>query len=242
MPGRGRGQTWRRIGWVLAGALAGLLCFHLVIMPRFVRHGSETEVPDLRGCSGQEASRALQAADLQIGSTSQAHDDEVAMGRVVRHAPRAGARVKRRRAVDLVISLGPTALRVPAVEGESPVHARFLLSQKGLIAGRSRTVRSAEVPADRIVAASPRPGTSLRGKAVVDLLTSAGPPTEYWLMPDMRGTAAEAAAGWLEALGMQVEQKSRSAGGSDRGRVLEQNPAAGHPIEEGGIVELVSGR
>jgi serine/threonine-protein kinase len=227
------------VALILAGAVAGLLVFHLIVMPRFVRHGEEALVPDLRRIPSGEVDARLRAAGLQRGTTTRATDETVPMGQATRQSPPPGSRVKRGRAVDIVISLGAETQRVPELEGEGLVHVRFLLEQNGLREGRRRTVRTRERPAEKIVATNPRPGTPVRGRATVDLLVSAGTLPERFLMPDLRGTPVEAAVARLEAGGVNVE-----GGGSGRGAglVRSQSPAPGTMIEAGDRVELEAGR
>jgi eukaryotic-like serine/threonine-protein kinase len=231
---RGRGLLL-----ALVGALAGILAFNLLIMPRFVRHGEEAVVPNLHGVAGTEIEARLRASGLRLGATTRAFDDEVPMGEAARQTPPAGARVKRGREIDIVVSLGTAALRVPEVEHQSLVHARFLLGQNGLKDGRRRSVRTAETAPEEVVAADPRPGTPVRGRAAVDLLVSAGPIPQRYLMPDLRGTTVEEATGMLEAAGMLVELRGATRRGD---RVRETTPAPGSPIEAGATIALRAGR
>ena len=96
--------------------------------------------------------------------------------------------VKRGRAVDLMVSLGPEALRVPALEGESTTHARFLLQRQRLEMGRVRTVASPDVERECVIASQPPSATPLAGRTRVDLLVSSGPPPARYIIPDLRGT------------------------------------------------------
>jgi serine/threonine-protein kinase len=230
---------WRLLALSAAGALGGLLLFHLFIMPRFVRHGEETIVPGLRGTPGGAAAERLHDAGLRTGRATRVHDDEIEMGRVVRQAPPAGARVKRGREVDLVISLGAEARQVPALEGESVTHARFLLGQSGLREGRRRSVHVPDVGAERIVAANPRPGTPVQDRTGVDLLVSAGPAPRGYLMPDLRGMPADEAARILEAAGLEVVLRAR---GRRQERVQGQEPPPGARVATGDPVDLRTGR
>ena len=224
----------------LGGLCAGLL-FHLVIMPVFVRRGQETVVPDVRGLPLSEVARVLAGAVLAEGSITPIVDEHVAAGRVFRQNPPPEFRVKKGREVNLVISLGPAALRVPQLERESLVHARFLLAREGMAVGHIRTVSSQTVPRDQVVAANPAPGSRLSGRSTVDLLVSAGPHRQRFLMPDLRGWDAGTAERLLEQSGIQVRRKLWPGSRSGMNRVVEQTPPRGYPIEEGGTVEILTG-
>jgi serine/threonine-protein kinase len=237
---RNRGaRRWGRLLLTLAGAFAGLLVFHLLVMPRFVHHGEEALVPNLGRLPGGEIEACLRSAGLRPGTITRAYDETAPMGQVARQSPPAGSRVKRGRAVDVVISLGTEAQHVPDLEGESVVHARFLLEQNGLEAGRRRSVRTTERGAELIVAANPRPGTPVRGRTAVDLLVSAGTLPRRFLMPDLRGTSIDDAAEMLEAAGLSVDAPG---GGRKAGRVRSQRPAPGSAVDAGERVELEAGR
>ncbi|MFC1572455.1 PASTA domain-containing protein [Candidatus Eisenbacteria bacterium] len=221
------------------GALAAIALYHWGVMPFFVRYGQETSVPDVRGLAVSEISGMLQSSDLTIGRITEAVDEHIPAGRVVKQQPPPGANTKRGRLVDLVVSLGPAALLVPELEGESLVHARFLLAREGVAVGKIRKICCGGVPAQHIIASSPQPGASLTGRTQVDLLMSDGPAPEYLLMPDLRGLEANAVEQVLREAGMQVHRGRRRDRKGQRGLVLEQTPPPGYPIREDGAVDIV---
>ncbi|MFH1144859.1 MAG: PASTA domain-containing protein [Candidatus Eisenbacteria bacterium] len=221
------------------GSLGGVVFFQVVVMPWFVLHGAETTVPDLRDMSVDEVAPLLSGAHLEKGEVRGAFHDKVPAGRIVRHAPPPGFKVKQGRAVDLVVSRGREELCVPDLEGESLVHARFLLMQAGLEPGRVRSIHSEDVPASHVIASSPRPGTPLGGRSTVDLLVSEGPEPQRLVMPDLRGQDPDQAAAWLEAAGLRVERRFWPGARSNWPRVTRQNPLPGYPVEEGGTVQLI---
>jgi serine/threonine-protein kinase len=243
LPGRiVRGRWLRHAVLAALGGLCGVLLFHFFVMPKIVRLGQEARVPDLRGLPADEVEPLLVDERLRLGSIAEAHDDHIPIGHILRHAPTPGFQVKQERAVDLVVSLGPEALRVPALEGESLVHARFLLLQAGLQAGRISQVHCHEVPVNHVLAASPRPGTPLRGQATVDLLVSLGPPRQLYLMPDLRGSDAVRTEARLRAAGFEVGRRRWPGNARQAVVVADQTPPPGYPIERGGTVELLAGR
>ncbi len=226
----------------ISGGVAGaVLLFHFLIMPLFVRHGREIEVPDVRGLALADAWPILSASDLVPGRLQQAHDDHIPPGRIMRQNPPPGYRVKRGREVDLAVSLGGRELRVPAIVGESTVHARFLLVRAGLAAGRTMRIPSHAVPADQVVASSPRPGGTITGRHVVDLLVSSGPVPETFLMPDLRGLDIDRVSAVLEPTGLTVHRRVRPGARVRLSVIAEQFPPPGHPVTFGGSVELTTG-
>jgi len=98
------------------------------------------------------------------------------------------------------------------------------------------------VPEGNVIASSPRPGTQLAGRSTVDLLVSKGPAPRLLVMPDLRGHDPDEAAAYLEAAGFEVHQRTWPGRSSEWVRVVDQTPPPGHPIEEGGTVELILGR
>ncbi|GAF96960.1 unnamed protein product, partial [marine sediment metagenome] len=162
-------------------------------------------------------------------------------GRIQRQSPPPGLQVKRGREVDLVVSLGPEALRVPAVVGEGLVHARFLLARAGISLGRVLTVSSRLVARDEVVASSPPPGTSLVGSGKADLLVSSGPPPERYLMPDVRGLEVPQVSAALEQAGLKVTRRVWRGARGRLNEIVEQTPPPGYPVPVGGTVELMTG-
>jgi len=243
LPARIARSCWlHRALLAVLGAMCGVLFFQLIVMPRIVRHDQEAIVPDLRGLPAAEVEPLLEAQQLRLGLRTEAYNDHIPIGHILRHAPTPGFRVKCGRAVDLVVSLGPEALRVPALEGESLVHARFLLLRAGLQEGRLSHVYSADVASNHIVAASPRPGTPLRGRGSVDLLVSRGASRRLILMPDVRGADVRRAEAFLSAAGFEVGRRRWPGGPVQAPAVVDQTPPPGYPIESGGTVELLAGR
>ena len=64
-------------------------------------------VPDVVGLTQAQATTAITAADLVIGTVTQQSDNSVPAGNVISQSPTAGTEVAQGSAVDLVISSGP---------------------------------------------------------------------------------------------------------------------------------------
>lgn len=67
----------------------------------------ETEVPDLRGKTEQEARAELQNAKLNLGNVSSEYDSNVEEGKVINQSTSVGTKVTEGSTVDITISKGP---------------------------------------------------------------------------------------------------------------------------------------
>jgi eukaryotic-like serine/threonine-protein kinase len=230
-----------RLALMMIGAAGGVLTFHFLIMPLFVRMGQETTVPDFKGLPAATVNQLLQEALLQPGRISQAIDEQIPAGRVMRQNPPADMQVKQNREIDLVISLGPKDARVPEIEGESIVHARYLLARERIAVGNVCRVTSLSVPRDHIVATAPPVNSQMAGRRSVDLLVSDGRPRQRFLMPDFSGMDAGGVERMLQEKGFNVRRRLWPGVRGQSELVVEQTPPPGYPIEKDGTVEIVVG-
>ena len=81
----------------------------------------ETEVPDLRGKTEQEAKAELQNRNLDLGSVSSEYDDSVEEGKVINQSTSVGTKVTEGSTVDITISKGPE----PTTEAAKTYTATF---------------------------------------------------------------------------------------------------------------------
>lgn len=235
------GRWGYRLTMMALGALAAVVLFHFLIMPLFVRHGQETEVPDLRGLPIEEVDPLIRAAQMIPGQVTEVVDEHIPAGRIARQIPAPGLRVKRGRELTLVVSRGAATLRVPDLEGESLVHARFLLARESIEVGKVRFISSRLHARDEVIAASPPSGASMGGRRAVDLLVSTGSAPARYLMPDLRGREIGPVQEALAARGFQVMRRIWRAGGGPANQIVEQTPPPGYPVRDGGTIELMTG-
>jgi tetratricopeptide (TPR) repeat protein len=80
---------------------------------------STVEVPDLVGKDRFEARITLIADGLKVGEQSNTPSDEVPKGKIVRHNPAAGRKVKRGSSVHVMIGSGPSTVEVPNLASKS---------------------------------------------------------------------------------------------------------------------------
>ncbi len=132
----------------------------------------EVEVPDLKGMTPEEASKALTALGLTAGAADGINSDEVEKGLVADQSPRAGLKIEKGATVNLQISLGPDQVSVPNVSGLSQASAFNKLQKAGFNVDVTEA-HSNTVPAGSVISYSPS-GNQAKGTTVV-LTISKGP-------------------------------------------------------------------
>ncbi len=128
----------------------------------------KVNVPDLIGTSREQAGRLLRAAGLELGKTSSEPSEKEA-GVVLRQNPPAGTRVAKGSAVDIVVSSGPPAKKVPSVVGLDLAAATDRLSAEGFVSSSQVCSTTDPSQAGKVVAQSPSAGTEAQEGSTVKL-------------------------------------------------------------------------
>ena len=241
-PGQRTRPSALRAGVVLLqlalGAAAAVALFNYVIMPRFVHHGNETEVPALEGRTLAEAAAMLHDAGLTVRDTLARTNPDSEPGEVLEQIPRAGMRVKPERGVALVVSAGQTQTTVPSLTGQTLRFARLLLGQEGYGLGDVIRRPMKDYPRNTVISSDPPHGSRAPQGARVHLLVSDGPPAPDWVMPDLRGKDLLITADRLRFAGFPVKLE-REEGGFGLGRVRSTYPYPGARVAAGDTLLLV---
>lgn len=241
-PGQRTRPPWVRLVWwgaqALIGVVGALALFNFLIMPMFVHHGTETEVPSLEGRSLAEASAMLHEAGLTVRDTLARTHPDTEPGEVLEQIPRAGMRVKPERGIALVVSAGQSKTQVPHVAGQTLRFARLLLSQEGYLLGDVIRRPMEGFPRNTVIGSDPPRGTPLPTGGRVHLLVSDGTPTPDWVMPDLRGKELLVTADRLRFAGFPVKL-DRDPDGFGLGRVRSTYPYPGTRVAVGDTVLLV---
>lgn len=204
---------------------------------RFALETREVSVPDLSGLTPEEARTALAALDLEprVEPLRRVHPT-IEAGRVAEQDPDPALATRRGRSVKIWLSSGRTPGSVPALIGASERAARRRLEEAAFGLHGLSEIRSRRYPADAVVAQQPPPGS--RGQAV-RLLVNRGERGRTYVMPDLIGVAAEAAAEVLRTRGFRVTVVGdHPYPGLPAGTVLRQSPQAGFQIAPGEAISL----
>lgn len=224
------------------GLVAAVLLFNIVIMPRFVRHGNEIEVPDLVDRPLSDAGNRLSQAGLAVRDTLERPSASVPPSYVIDQEPRGGAQVKPGRSVLLVVSRGIGDRTVPDVSGQTKRYASLALSEQGYEVGDVVRVPSSDVDRDVVMATDPAAGEILPAGARVSLLVSNGPERQRWVMPDLRGKELDIVVDKLRFGGFIVVVEGRDQFFRSTQRIRSTDPPPGAPVAEGDTIRVHLGR
>jgi serine/threonine-protein kinase len=191
-------------------------------------------VPDVVGQRASVAAQTLQNRGFEV-DIQRVVNAAVPRDRVATQNPSPGRRAPKGSTVTLVVSEGPGQATVPQVAGLPRARAAAALRQAGFRVAVTQAY-SADVPAGRVVSASPPEGSTAERGATVRLTVSRG--AEPVTVPDVVGKDVAEARGLLEGRGLHVTQRDRVSQGAPEGRVLAQSPAGGGTAKPGSRVTL----
>ncbi|MFP5378780.1 MAG: PASTA domain-containing protein [Vicinamibacteria bacterium] len=222
---------------LLAGALGLTFVVFALIAMRVAVRARDVTVPDVVGLAVDQAGSRLAEVDLTLRiEENRRPDPTVPAGHVLGQDPPAGESARRMRNVRVWVSAGPRIAQVPRLVGESERSAQVRLAQEGLAEAAVAEFRSADYPADVVVAQSPEPGT-VAGD--VRLLVNRGLEQVSFVMPDLIGLPGTRAADYLRGRGFRVTiVAQQSAPGLPPGVVLRQSPIGGYQVAPGDAITI----
>ncbi|MHC4575283.1 MAG: PASTA domain-containing protein, partial [Planctomycetota bacterium] len=192
--------------------------------------------PDVVGLSEANATSAIEAAGLRVGTVTYEYSYTVPAGEVMSQNPAAGVEVPIGSPVDLVVSSGPP-VTVPDVGGRNEADASSDITAAGLIVGTVTYAYSDTVAAGDVISQSPIGGAVVSVGSPVDLVVSSGlPPVPYVVgKSESEAYSAISAVDNLQVGTVSYEHSDIVGAGI----VIIQNPAPYTPVPTGSSVDLV---
>jgi eukaryotic-like serine/threonine-protein kinase len=228
-------RNWRRIAII---ALVLLALAALAIGAWLLLTPEKTRVPDVVGERSGTAAQILQNRGFEVDVVP-IQSDTVEEDRVAGQRPEPGTEAEEGSLVTITVSSGPGEAPIPPVQGMRADAAADELREAGFEPERRREF-SDNVPQGRVIGTNPAEGTSVRRGTTVTLIVSRGP--EQVAVPDLVGRSRDEAQRLLGEAGLQAAFTEREDAEATAGTVLEQDPAPGTRLPEGGTVELVVAR
>jgi beta-lactam-binding protein with PASTA domain len=214
-----------------AGFVSALTTVRIAIRGRMV------SMPNITGKSLNEAQRMLAGDHLPVRVVDRQYNTMPA-NEVLRQSPLPGEQVKVSEDVQVIVSLGPQKLTVPALEGRSMRAAHIALLEAGLPLGEVSTVIMPSADPGMVIQQEP-PAGSTAVTPRVDLLVAGDDPAISYVMPSLVGLEQADAQRLLTASGLRIAKVDTVTDqSSPKGAVIEQMPARGARISGDTAIEI----
>ncbi len=254
------GQTRRLLAIVtVVLTFCVMALFSAVLTMRFAIHGAQTTMPDLRGMTEAAATARASGQDLTLRVDGRFYSETMLAGKVLTQFPIAGTAVRRGSRVQVTESLGAQRSAVPRLVGLEERVAALEVRRAGLALGIMAHMPYAAPAPDTVVAQSPSADAAKIEQPEISILVSLPVPVEgkAYVMPDLAGQNARAAAATLAHAGIKVDpfilrdpaipEISAQPGQAPLlpvlpGTVLAQHPEPGERITETSSVVLTVAR
>jgi eukaryotic-like serine/threonine-protein kinase len=218
---------------VVAGGISAITAMRLAI------RGTEVVVPPLMGKTEDEARQILESNKLLLRVSSKSFSPMVPAGRVLKQIPPSGTRLKSSRSVKVQLSAGDRRYAVPNLVGSSIRAAKLTLAQRNFTLGNTTVTRTATGDPLTVQQQYPQPGTQEGADPTVNVLLSAGPFEQSYVMPDLIGKPIDVVAARARVEGFQLGKPTyRKVPGVEPGIVTQQRPQAGHRLAKNDSIIL----
>ena len=196
-------------------------------------------VPNVEKLTQNDATTALTAERLTLGTVTQQASNTVATGNVIYQDPASGSSLAEGSPVNLVISSGPQMMTtVPKVEGLTQAAATTTITGAKLMVGTITQRTSNTVATGNVISQDPSNGSSVAEGSGVNLVISSGP--QIATVPNVEGLTQDAATtavtGAKLTMGAVTQQASNTVA---TGKVISQEPASGSSVAEGSPVNVL---
>lgn len=206
--------------------------------------GCGTAVPDVKGKTADQASRAIAAAGFKPGAVRYDENAEGAAGAVIAQEPAAGERAADGSTVLLTVA-GPAPVQVPSIVGLTRQAATAMLVTLGLDLGDVIESYEPTAPAGQLVQQEPPAGTVVPKGTLLKAVASKGPqPVETSgsgkvKVPAVKGLKLDVAKSKISAAGLKWKYVTGAGDGmTDHGYVYKQSPAGGTTVAKGSVVTI----
>lgn len=143
--------------------------------------------------------------------------------------PLPGSKVRRGWQVRVAQSLGPTRVAIPDVTGQSEHAAELNIRRRGLDVATMAEVETEGIPADQVLAQSPRSDATQVLAPKISLLVTTAPETPAFVMPNFVGQSLGSVSQALQDAGFKLGSVSVAA---------PEAPPADQASEQGAIVPV----
>jgi serine/threonine-protein kinase len=203
---------WIKENWYakLLVTFIGIALFTLLmdklVMPKYVKLGDETELPDVIEMSISEATAVLSEKDFQVVIKDSLYDANHPVGTVIEQNPYPYAIVKEGRRVYLTVSIGEKPIIMPNLFGVSPREAELILETHDLDLGVKNYVYSDRYHEGTVMGQSYPQGQEIKAGSRIDIIISLGQLSVEFIVPDLVGKSLHEARERLRAVQLKIAE------------------------------------
>jgi beta-lactam-binding protein with PASTA domain len=237
---------------VAAALLSAITTMHFAI------HGAEVKVPALKGMTVAEARSQAAGMGLNLDLDNRYYSSDIAAGHILSQSPPSGTVVRHEWHVRVAESLGPQKVDVPDTVGTDARVAALRLRRAGLQIGVTAKLPYAGAEDGSVLAQDPPAHSQGIAQPSVNILVAA-PDTatpDGYVMPNLAGMSAIAAADQLTKLGLKVDPLNYidvnpapvGTGSSPiappvlPGTVIAQQPIAGARVDRMNAIKITTAK
>jgi serine/threonine-protein kinase len=199
----------------------------------------QSQVPGVAGESEEDAIEKLEAAGFEVSSEGQ-NSSTVEEGLVIHQSPGGGEAATNGSTVTIFVSQGPKLAKVPVLVGSQRRVAVQLIRSRGLVPEVAEEETESGTPGE-VLRQSPSAGSKVEPGATVGIVVAKSKAKSK--VPAVIGKERRDAVETVRAAGLiPFVEEAETGDEAQIGKVLEQSPASGSELTEGGEVTLVVGK
>lgn len=232
-------NIWRQVIAFIVFTLGLVLLMDKIVMPIYVRHGKELELPDVRRKNVRKAVDLLEEQGFEVEVVDTVEVSGMPKGVVIEQQPSPGMAVKPGRVVRLIVTGGQKYFAMPNLVGMVYKAATILIDSHKLVLQDVEYVYSSEKPEGVVCEQSVLPGSMVAAGTAVSLKVSQGRPARQYVVPQVVGLSLNDARQAIRQAGLKVGI-IRYVPNADLNphTVIDQTPKADKVLDNPTMVDL----
>jgi serine/threonine protein kinase len=186
----------------------------------------EVVVPNLIGKDLMEARELLNQQNLNLKITNQLFNSEYPVNRIISQRPPAGQKKKVNTEIEVIVSKGPSLVRVPNLLGKTKTEAEMALEELGLKLGEVVASYVEGTPEGAVIKQLPEENTQIEQGASVSITINSMETGNVVNVPNFIGKSLSEVRAELGSIGLIYNGATLAPSNVyAEGLVIDQNPA-----------------
>jgi serine/threonine protein kinase len=224
------------IGLAITVVIAFAVVFSFLLKPPL----PEVVVPNLIGKDLTEARDLLKQQNLKIKIINQLYNSDYPINKIISQTPPAGQRKKVETEIEVIVSKGPTLVKVPDLYGKNKVEAELALEAAGLKLGKISEDYQADAPEGTVIKQLPEVNAQIEKDASVSITINTQETGNIINVPNFIGRPLEEVRAELSALGLIYNGATNQASDLyEAGIIIDQNPVPYDKVPAGTALSFI---